>query len=303
MGWMTPDLDPEWLNPSAMPREGTQFVGTTNSLSKLSRILGSLSSLSLSEKRQVLNLLESDVASHTVSTTPSPPPLHQPPGHLAITHTSPALYDSESIRFQVWLSNRALAPLASPARRLTTDLQFSQYNFWDALITNASVIRLAHIQIARQDGVSPFSRPQTSLSSADCNSSVVDENQALVPRDLRPTAAQLKHPHHPYLDLIPFASFRQRAIDAISSNPPLVDWKQLCADINAAGIVCWGSEAGGQGGEAVHMAFQMPWDARSWEPRVWFLRKYWFLVGGWDDEMWSSARWWATMRNETIPLG
>lgn len=170
---------------------------------------------------------------------------------------------------------------------------FSQFGFWNALVKNASIIHLATHELGKSDGLSPFNithMPGHQLSDARAR------HNAGVPRDLRPTEAQLIHPHHPYLDLIPFASFRQRAIDALSANPPLIDWKQMCADISAAGMICWG----GAGGESTNIAFEMPWDARSWEPKVWFLKKYWFLVGGWEDEMWSSARWWAAMRNEYI---
>jgi hypothetical protein len=47
----------------------------------------------------------------------------------------------------------------------------------------------------------------------------------------------------------------------------------------------------------------VPWDSRSWEPQVWFLKKYWLFVGGWEDEMWMATKWWHTMRREkmTIP--
>lgn len=44
----------------------------------------------------------------------------------------------------------------------------------------------------------------------------------------------------------------------------------------------------------------MPWDARSWEPKVWFMQKYWFLVGGWDEELWVSVRRWHALRGEKI---
>jgi len=66
-------------------------------------------------------------------------------------------------------------------------------------------------------------------------------------------------------------------------------------DLLREAMVCWGSQGNPQGMDAA-----LPWDVRSWEPRVWFLKKYWFLVGGWDDEMWSSARWWHSIRGEKI---
>lgn len=203
----------------------------------------------------------------------------------------------ESLRFISWLNSRPLirqpSPLPSHPTNNTT-VRLSQFSFWDALVKNASSIRLATHELGKSNSLSPFS--VTHMTGHHQLSDARAKHNAAVPRDLRPTDAQLIHPHHPYLDLIPFASFRQRAVDALSADPPLIDWKQMCADIGAAGMICWG----GAGGESTSIAFEMPWDARSWEPKVWFLKKYWFLVGGWEDEMWSSARWWAAMRNEVI---
>ncbi len=82
---------------------------------------------------------------------------------------------------------------------------------------------------------------------------------------------------------------------SISSSPPIIDEDDLCHDLLQDGLVCWGGKDNPRG-----MAASAPWDARSWEPKVWFLRKYWFLVGGWNDEMWSSARWWHAMRGEKL---
>lgn len=48
------------------------------------------------------------------------------------------------------------------------------------------------------------------------------------------------------------------------------------------------------------MEATVPWDARSWEPKVWFLKKYFPLVGDWDDEMWKGARRWSELRGERI---
>lgn len=80
-------------------------------------------------------------------------------------------------------------------------------------------------------------------------------------------------------------------------DPPLFDEEELCDDFSKGALVCWGSQQNSLGMEA-----GVPWDVRSWEPQVWFLRKYWFLVGDWDDEMWKSARWWHDMRGEILSV-
>lgn len=94
--------------------------------------------------------------------------------------------------------------------------------------------------------------------------------------------------------------------------PCLLDEDELCYDMNVAeGLVCWGSQMGNGGAglssqakrdseSARDMRACLPWDMRSWEPQVWFLKKYWFLVGGWDDDMWRNCRWWHSMRGDDL---
>jgi hypothetical protein len=119
------------------------------------------------------------------------------------------------------------------------------------------------------------------------------------PRDLQPVDVQITVDHHVYLDVIPFPSFRESVLKAIAHDPPLLDEDELCYDIcSREGFIVWGSQGNDRGMEAGRL-----WDMRSWEPKPWFLRKYHFLVGGWEDEMWRSARWWHMMRNERIPVG
>ncbi|OAA67907.1 hypothetical protein SPI_00102 [Niveomyces insectorum RCEF 264] len=98
---------------------------------------------------------------------------------------------------------------------------------------------------------------------------------------------------------------------SVPSPACLFDEDELCYDMAMAdGLVCWGGASGdtaavsAQGRRSPGMGRDMracvPWDGRSWEPQVWFLKKYWFLVGGWDDEMWRNCRWWHSMRGEEL---
>ncbi|CAK7214791.1 hypothetical protein SBRCBS47491_002270 [Sporothrix bragantina] len=99
---------------------------------------------------------------------------------------------------------------------------------------------------------------------------------------------------------------------ASTETPCLLDEDELCYDMNVAdGLVCWGSQMGNAGASlsaqakrdsdsARDMRSCLPWDMRSWEPQVWFLKKYWFLVGGWDDDMWRNCRWWHSMRGDDL---
>ncbi|KAH6989157.1 hypothetical protein BKA56DRAFT_248726 [Ilyonectria sp. MPI-CAGE-AT-0026] len=119
--------------------------------------------------------------------------------------------------------------------------------------------------------------------------------EADVPPSLRPISSQLSVPHHPYIDSLPFPTFRRRILAALSTDPPLLDEDDLCIDLMVRdGLVCWGSCD--QGG----MDRGTPWDSYSWQAKGWFLRKWWWLIGGKDGELWSSSRWWASQRGEQI---
>ena len=98
-------------------------------------------------------------------------------------------------------------------------------------------------------------------------------------------------------DVLPFRSFRDNALKALQHDPPLFDEDEFCFDFCGGGLICWGSQQSSMGMEA-----GVPWDARSWEPQVWFLKKYWYLVGGWNDDMWRAARWWHSLRGEKINM-
>lgn len=148
------------------------------------------------------------------------------------------------------------------------------------------------------DGISPFNRDWIK-SKGSMQLEHIRSKFSGVPRDLQPVDLQITVKHHVYLDVIPFPSFRERALKAIAHDPPLLDEDELCCDIcSREGIIVWGSQGNDRGMEACR-----PWDMRSWEPKPWFLRKYYFLAGGWEDEMWRAARWWHMMRNERIAAG
>ena len=118
------------------------------------------------------------------------------------------------------------------------------------------------------------------------------DSVAKIKPDLRPTNAQLVMPHPSYLDCIIYPSFRDRAIELSAANK-LDHWDLFC-DITNDGLVCWGStnKAGMENGVA--------WSMRSWEARPWFLKKWWFLAGGEDEEVWQGSRWWWSMRGEDV---
>ena len=117
---------------------------------------------------------------------------------------------------------------------------------------------------------------------------------AKIKPDLRPSSTQLLTPHPSYLDCIIYPSFRDRAIELSAANK-LNHW-DLFFDIINDGLVCWGSanNTGMENGVA--------WSMRSWEARPWFLKKWWFLAGGEDEEVWQGSRWWWSMRGEDVSV-
>ncbi|KAL4935946.1 hypothetical protein BDV06DRAFT_228335 [Aspergillus oleicola] len=295
-------------------------------LDRISQIVATLSFLSLSEKRQLLGLLSAEINADPElggpdqALDPSAPPLPlfaRPETHQesqTATTCTPTLGQSLSIHTEVtrygrWLRRHIFSHPHLPDPQLNT-LRIQHSSFYAAILANSRAIFLVNNEVLKEDSQSPYSIDHaTGHKPADLPSARETFNK-LIPHDLRPTDPQFMHPHHPYIDVIPFPSFRHRMIAAVTADPPLIDETEMCADMDAEAFICWGGMGRVQGSRTSggsceaegygDMGAEVPWDMRSWEPQVWFLRKYWFLVGGWDDEMWKNARWWAGMRGETI---
>jgi len=182
----------------------------------------------------------------------------------------------------------------SPAQ--LTQMYVHEAGFFAAVAANAYALGMLSLdQMMREEGVSPFSiGPETGHHPSQLHA--VRSRFLSITPDLQPTDSQLTIGHHPYIDVIPWRTFRENTLRALYHDPPLIDENELCDDFAKGGLVCWGSQRNSLGMEA-----GVPWDRRSWEPKVWFLRKWWFLVGGWDQEMWNSARWWYGMRGDKFP--
>ncbi|KAI9730264.1 MAG: hypothetical protein M1834_006028 [Cirrosporium novae-zelandiae] len=206
-------------------------------------------------------------------------------------------------------------PIITLPSLYTNNFRIHQVSFFAAIFSNARALGFEFDDYLEEDSISPVcisahpSSPFPSPSgppAATINQTQLQTHQkkfSSVPRDLRPTANQIATTHHPYLDLFPFPTFRNRAIAAQSTTPPLIDENELCLDLTSDGLICWGAAettTTGLGNVGV------PWSMRSWEPQGWFLRKYWFLIGGGDgngeegegNEMMECARWWRGIRGE-----
>lgn len=180
--------------------------------------------------------------------------------------------------------------LRLPDPRATNGLRFVRASTLTSYLFNARALDL-NVRDLVQDGcLSPFHRQ--SISPSD-DPKVIQEsfnNNHRIPEHLRPTLPQIMYPHHPYLDLLPFPTFRARAIALGATTPPMYDMLELKHDVMSNGLVCWRTPEGSPHGQ--------PWDMRNWEVAPWFFRKWRMLLGGEDGEIWTQSLWWQRMRGE-----
>jgi hypothetical protein len=185
-------------------------------------------------------------------------------------------------RFSSYTTSLEQTPLAEI--HMNT-IQLTTMSFVAACLANAAMIDLSPEALFDSTSQSPFYQMQTTKTG----------RLAHVKPLLQPSSTQLENPHHPYLDILPFPSFRNRTIQLLQIQPPPFDPAQLCQDLKNDGIICWGStrrnkrDSNGSG---------VPWDIRSWEVRPWFLQKWWILFDGPDGEMYQHSRWWCELRGE-----
>ncbi|OCL02741.1 hypothetical protein AOQ84DRAFT_443180 [Glonium stellatum] len=185
-------------------------------------------------------------------------------------------------------NNDQISKLPDPYRN---HLRIDRINLYAACIANSDQLGVPKLLAKSIGFMSPFCQ-----SPANRDFSFGNDNsfQHLKP-NLRPVPAQLSQPHEYYIDLLPFPTFRARLLAIISLSPPVINEDELKADLDADGIVCWGSAGGGgrRGGYGV------PWDMRSWEAKPWFLAKWWMLT---DGEVADQSLWWRSMRGEEDEL-
>jgi hypothetical protein len=174
-------------------------------------------------------------------------------------------------------------------------LRLKQFTTISALRSSIESLGLTFSQLSNPDTESPFYRGPLSKDVAEMT--ITKERFDDVAPHLRPTIAQIRHRHHPYLDGLPFPTLRERIIDACSLESPILDEEDLCDDLEKGGLICWGSYLG-DGNRATGSG--APWDYRSWEAQPWFLRKWWFFIGGSQGELFQQTRWWHEIRGDRL---
>jgi hypothetical protein len=176
-----------------------------------------------------------------------------------------------------------------------SNLRLKQFTTISALRASVESLGLTFDMLSNPDTESPFYRGSLSKDAAEMI--IAKEKFDGVAPHLRPTIAQIRHRHHPYLDALPFPTLRERIIEACSLESPILDEEDLCDDLEKGGLICWGSYLG-DGNLATGSG--APWDYRSWEAQPWFLRKWWFFIGGSQGELFQQTRWWHEMRGDRL---
>ena len=147
-------------------------------------------------------------------------------------------------------------------------LGLTQLNVYRALVVNIEVLGLTASEM-HDDALSPFSVSYTYHHRLDA-----------LPAPLQPTSIQRSVPHHPWLDLLPDAVFRNNLI--LLDAAGLLDEDQCCIDMcSRQGVVVW----------------KDPWDNSGWEVTPAFLKKWRLaLTGCWD--LFRSTNYWREKRGE-----
>ena len=190
------------------------------------------------------------------------------------------------------LQNRNRHPQESLPDIYKNNIRIKQFLFVAALAANAESLGL-NIEITTpRNAESPFFKPSMSEEVAKAACTTEFSN---LKTHLQPCASQVIYSHHPYIDLLPFPTFRERIIKLNYTETPMIDERELCKDLQNDGLICWGSSLGG-GSSATGSG--SPWDIRSWEAQPWFLKKWWILLGGAAGEIYTQTQWWHEMRGD-----
>ena len=168
-----------------------------------------------------------------------------------------------------------------------------------AILSNCLHIGITEAMFCGEDAISPFFRPSGGTVDDSGSDSIVRTVQSIfktLKQDMRPTREQITTMHRPVIDVLPFPTLRKNLIKSGDA----VDEDELYHDL-LNGLVCWGGAGVGRKDMdcfSGQMSTGTPWDSRSWEARIWFLQKYWALLGGEEGELVRQSEWWRNMRGE-----
>lgn len=197
------------------------------------------------------------------------------------------------------LSNRTLGLGATGANLYANNLRIDTVCIITAFYTLGMYVGITEEMICADKSLSPFfwSTVESADEMVKAHAVYTSQNifKTLKP-DLRPSSEQITIRHHPYIDILPFPTLRNNLI----SHQEEIDEDEFFYDM-LNGLVCWGGAGVGKKdreASAGYASTGTPWDVRSWEARVWFLKKYWNLLGGEDGELVRQSEWWRNIRGD-----
>ncbi|KAK7732542.1 hypothetical protein SLS53_008428 [Cytospora paraplurivora] len=203
--------------------------------------------------------------------------------------------DASSQSYQVL----KIGPRYIEADPYMNSIRIQRMCYVDAMWSNCLHLGVALQNFCERDAVSYFSRPTNIAiddSSKDAMVRTVQNIFKTLKPDLRPTREQITIAHPPFIDILPFPTFRKNLV----TNQHKYTIEEMFEDL-MEGLVCWGGAGVGRrerDSSTGRASTGAPWDGRSWEAKPWFIRKYWELLGGEEGELVRQSEWWRTMRGE-----
>lgn len=191
-------------------------------------------------------------------------------------------------------------PSATPADPYANNLRIEPICTVSALYTVGMHIGITEEMMCADESLSPFFRFSAESMDEAIKATMIGTVKAIfktLKPDLRPSSKQITVKHHPYIDILPFPTLRNSLI----AHQDEIDEDEFFHDM-LTGLVCWGGAGIGRDrndstGDA---STGTPWDVRSWEAKVWFLKKYWAWLGGEDGELVRQSEWWRGMRGDDM---
>lgn len=222
-------------------------------------------------------------------------------------------YDCSSPHVEVWTQGSdpftygevgilSFGPSATTADPYANNLRIETACITAALYTLGMYVGITEETLCADNSLSPFF--WSSAESADdmVKANIICTVQSIfktLKPDLRPSSEQITVKHHPYIDILPFPTLRKNLI----THQEEIDEDEFFHDM-LTGLVCWGGAGIGRKDREDSTGYAStgtPWDVRSWEARVWFLKKYWTLLGGEDGELVRQSEWWRNIRGDDTP--
>lgn len=171
-------------------------------------------------------------------------------------------------------------------------IQIHQICVVEAMRINCLVVGITERMFCEDSSESPFYRPH--LERETDREGTISSVQSIfrtIKHDLRPSKTQIEKSHHPYIDVMPIPSVRERLIEMQhESDEDLFFYDMI------RGFRCWGGRRESQRDQGYGSG--TAWDSRSWEATPEFLRKWQCILGDEHGEVARQSRWWRAMRGE-----